>query len=75
MFILLNGNYKWVDELSRLVSDYNARKHRTIGMRPAGVTLAIAERTLGTVYSAIKSAGPAKFKVGDSVREQVQDDF
>ena len=26
MFIL-NGNYKWIDEL-RLVSDYNARKHR-----------------------------------------------
>ncbi|XP_018355591.1 PREDICTED: uncharacterized protein LOC108756345 [Trachymyrmex septentrionalis] len=64
----LNGNYKWVDELSRLVSDYNARKHRTIGMRPADVTSAIAERLLDTVYSAIKIAGPAKFKVGDSVR-------
>ncbi|XP_024880929.1 uncharacterized protein LOC112460478 [Temnothorax curvispinosus] len=23
----LNGNYKWVDALPRLVSDYNARKH------------------------------------------------
>jgi len=31
----LNGNYKWIDELPRLVLDYNARKHRTIGMRPA----------------------------------------
>ena len=29
----LNGNYKWIDELPRLVSDYNARKHRTIGQR------------------------------------------
>jgi len=29
-----NGNYKWIDELLRLVSDYNAREHRTIGMRP-----------------------------------------
>ena len=28
----LNGNYKWIDELPRLVSDYNARKHRTIGL-------------------------------------------
>ena len=64
----LNGNYKWVDELPRLVSDYNARKHRTIGMRPSDVTSAIAEKLLGTVYSAIKIAGPAKFKVGDSVR-------
>ena len=61
-------NYKWVDELPRLLSDYNARKHRTIGMRPAEVTPAIAERLLDTVYSAIKIAGPAKFKIGDSVR-------
>ncbi|KMQ84276.1 integrase core domain-containing protein, partial [Lasius niger] len=28
----LNGTYKWIDALPRLVSDYNARKHRTIGM-------------------------------------------
>ena len=61
----LNGNY---DELPRLVSDYNVRKHRTIGMRPSDVTSAIAEKLLGTVYSAIKIAGPAKFKVSDSVR-------
>ncbi|XP_018346316.1 PREDICTED: uncharacterized protein LOC108750937 [Trachymyrmex septentrionalis] len=31
MFIL-NDNYKWVDELLHLMLDYNARKHRTIGM-------------------------------------------
>jgi len=61
-----NDNYKWIDELPRLVSDYNARKHRTIGIRPA-VILVIAERLLD-VYSAIKIAGPSKFKVGDSVR-------
>ncbi|XP_018363686.1 PREDICTED: uncharacterized protein LOC108761573 [Trachymyrmex cornetzi] len=67
MFIL-NGNYKWVDELPRLVSDYNACKHCTVGMRPVDVTLAIAEKLLDTVYSVIKIAGPAKFKVGDSVR-------
>ncbi|XP_024867583.1 uncharacterized protein LOC112451907 [Temnothorax curvispinosus] len=58
----LNGNYKWVDALPRLVSDYNARKHRTIGMQPVDVTPAIAEKLLATVYSAIKIAGPAKFK-------------
>jgi len=44
------------------------RKHRTISMRPAEVTPAIAERLMDTVYSAIKIAGPSKFKVGDSVR-------
>ncbi|XP_070167538.1 uncharacterized protein [Polyergus mexicanus] len=64
----LNGTYKWVDALPRLVSDYNGRKHRTIGMRPLDVTPAIAEKLLDTVYSAIKIAGPAKFKVGDLVR-------
>jgi len=62
----LNGNHKWIDELPHLVSDYNARKHRTIGMRPADVIP--AERLLDTVYSAIKIAGPSKFKVGYSVR-------
>ncbi|KAL6423122.1 hypothetical protein ACFW04_010548 [Cataglyphis niger] len=31
-------------------------------------TPAIAERLLATVYSAIKIAGPAKFKIGDSIR-------
>jgi hypothetical protein len=64
----LNGSYKWIDALPRLVSDYNARKHRTIGMRPADVTPAIAKKLLDTVYSSIKIAGPAKFKVGDKVR-------
>jgi len=64
----LNGNYKWIDLLLRLMSNYNARKHRTIGMRPVDVTPAIAERLLATVYSAIKIADPANFKMGDSVR-------
>jgi len=63
----LNGNYKWFDLLPYLVSNYNARKHRTIGMRPVDVIPAIVEKLLATVYSAIKIASPAKFKVGDSV--------
>jgi len=54
----------WIDELPRLVSDYNARKHRTISIRPADVTPAIAERLLDMMYSAIRIAGPSKFKVG-----------
>ena len=64
----LNGTYKWIDALPRLVSEYNARKHRTIGMRPVDVTPAIAERLLATVYNRVNIAGPAKFKVGDPVR-------
>ena len=34
----LQGNYKWVDILSTLVSEYNDSKHRTIGMKPKDVT-------------------------------------
>jgi len=64
----LHGNYKWIDALPRLVSDYNARKHRTIGMRPVDVMSAVAERLLTTVYNRVKITGSAKFKVGDSVR-------
>ncbi|XP_011171644.1 uncharacterized protein LOC105204286 [Solenopsis invicta] len=37
-------------------------------MRPIDVTPAVAEKLLDTVYSHVKIAGPAKFKVGDSVR-------
>ncbi|XP_011630775.1 uncharacterized protein LOC105422902 [Pogonomyrmex barbatus] len=65
MFTL--NTYKWVNGLLCLVSDYNARKHRTIGMRPIDVTPTIVIKLLGTVYSAIKIAGPAKFKAGDSI--------
>ena len=69
----LNGNYKWIDELQHLLSDYNALKHRTIGMRPADVTLAIAEKLLDTVYSMIKIDKIQSRRFG--TREQVQDDF
>lgn len=64
----LNGTYKWIDVLPRLLVEYNARKHRTIGMRPIDVTPVIADRLLATVYSNIKIAGPARFKIGDPVR-------
>lgn len=64
----LNGNYRWIDLLQCLVSEYNSRKHRTIGMKPIDVTPAIAEKLLTTVYSRIKIAAPARFKVNESVR-------
>ncbi|KAL6417106.1 hypothetical protein ACFW04_012976 [Cataglyphis niger] len=67
-YFTLNGTYKWIDVLPRLVKEYNARKHRTIGARPVDVTPAIAEKLLNTVYSNIKIAAPAKFKPGDPVR-------
>src|SRR5215469_10815540 len=63
-----NGNYRWIDLLPRLVSEYNARKHRTIGMRRIDVTPVKADKLLTTVYSHVKIAAPGRFKVGDSVR-------
>ena len=64
----LNGSYKWINELPRLLSDYNHRKHRTIGIRPIDVTPVVAKRLLSTVYSHVKIAAPTRFKVGDPVR-------
>ena len=64
----LNGNYKWIDVLSQLVAEYNARKHRTIGMKPIDVTPAIADKLLNTIYSNVKIAAPARFKMGELVR-------
>ena len=46
---------------------YQITTRANIGLS-ACVTPAIAERLLDTVYSAIKTAGPSKFKMGDSVR-------
>ncbi|XP_050447454.1 uncharacterized protein LOC126849552 [Cataglyphis hispanica] len=67
-YFTLNGTYKWIDALPRLIKEYNARKHRTIGMRPVDVTPAIADKLLNTVYSNVKIAAPAKFKLDDPVR-------
>lgn len=64
----LNGHYKWIDALSLLVAEYNARKHRTINMRPVDVTPTIAKKLLTTIYSRIKIAGQSRFKVNDFVR-------
>lgn len=68
MAFTANGSYEWVNMLHRLVADYNKRVHRTIGMAPQKVTPTIAKKLLTTVYSNVKIAGPAKFKVGDFVR-------
>lgn len=64
----LNGSYRWVDLLPKLLNDYNRRRHRTIGMRPIDVTPKNSKHLLNTVYSKIKILGPAKFKIGDKVR-------
>jgi len=49
------------------ISNYNARKHRTIGMHPVDITPAIADRLLTTVYNRVKIAAHARYKVDDSI--------
>ena len=46
----LNGSYKWIDELSRLLSDYN-RRHRIIRIRPINMMSIVAKRLLSTIQS------------------------
>ena len=63
------GTYKWIDMLPLLVLSYNTTKHRTIGMKPADVTVADAN-PLQRVYRE-RQPPPRKkpkFKVGDKVR-------
>ncbi|XP_024890778.1 uncharacterized protein LOC112466744 [Temnothorax curvispinosus] len=64
----LQGSYRWIDSLPRLLSNYNRRRHRTIRMRPADVTPTVAEKLLRTVYNRAKIAAPARFRIDDPVR-------
>lgn len=63
-----NGNYRWIDSLPRLMSGYNARQHRTIDLQPIDVIPAIVDKLLKMVYSYVKIAASAWFKVNESVR-------
>lgn len=64
-----NGNSKWVSILDKITTMYNNRKHRTIQMKPSDVKGKIIEKQLlNSVYSNIKIAGIAKYKIGDVVR-------
>lgn len=65
----LNGEYKWLDVIPKIVSDYNNTVHRTIKMRPWDVKKENEERLYRDVYAGIKIwTGQGKFSVGDFVR-------
>lgn len=64
----LQGTYKWLDILPKLIEKYNTTKHRTIKMKPIDVNKKNEIYLLDSIYSQIKTVGIAKFKVGDSVR-------
>lgn len=66
----VQGTYKWLDLLPKIVAEYNNTKHSTIGMKPIDVNKKNEKVLLNTVYSHLKTIDPkpSKFKLGDNVR-------
>ncbi|CAB0039841.1 unnamed protein product [Trichogramma brassicae] len=64
----LQGNRKWPNIVSKLTSDYNERKHRTIGMAPVRVTQKNEKDILKTRFAQRVGSVSRKFKIGDKVR-------
>lgn len=65
----LQGNYKWLDLLPKIVNKYNNTIHRTIHMKPDDVSKKDESRLLETVYNKIKITNiTPKFHAGDHVR-------
>lgn len=63
----VHGNYKWVDMLPQLISKYNSKVHRSIGMKPRDVTKA-HENMLIRKLNVSKVSHVPKFHVNDRVR-------
>jgi len=65
----------WINILFHLVSNYNARKYRTIDMRPNA--LQSPNKLLTIVYKRVKIAVSARYKLdvqsGFGIHEQIQD--
>ncbi|XP_043475947.1 uncharacterized protein LOC122507353 [Leptopilina heterotoma] len=65
----LQGNYKWINLLPTLMSKYNNKKHRTIGMKPKDVTVEDTRELLRRIRKLRRiPLKRSKFKVGDRVR-------
>lgn len=64
----LNGNYKWLELIDKIVLQYNNTKHRTIKLKPSQVSKKDNKKLLSTVYNHIKISVPTKFSLGDHVR-------
>lgn len=67
----MNGNYKWLRLLDKIIKEYNHTYHRTIKMRPIDVNNANEQKLLSTVYKYRRDyqyGQKTKFNVGDRVR-------
>lgn len=67
---VVQGDYKWTKLLPHIVSRYNRRVHRTIGMRPVDVKDTDSKRLAHKLNSrpVPKATHKTHFKVGDTVR-------
>lgn len=68
---LLSSNRKWVGVLDKLVSDYNNRVHRTLGITPAQARLVENKETVLKTRRPVKAGEPA-FGLGQYVRIAVK---
>lgn len=66
----LQGSYKWLSLLPKIVNEYNSTRHSTTDMKPSEVNVKNAKTLLKSVYSRLKTIDPkgVKFRQGDSVR-------
>lgn len=66
----LQGSYRWINILQDILQTYNAKKHRTIKMKPMDVTKKDEKRLLNEIYNRIKTVDKRgiKFHVGQHVR-------
>ncbi len=64
----MQGNYKWLDLLPKLIETYNNTKHRTIKMKPKDVNTGNEKEVLKRFIDDRKFAKKTKFKVNDKVR-------
>lgn len=66
----MQGNYKWLKILPKIVDDYNNTLHSKIKMRPIDVKKEHEKLLLRTVYQKNQTIEPirTRFKIGDVVR-------
>lgn len=66
----VQGNYKWLSVLEKIVSQYNNTRHSTTGFKPVDVSKRNEKKILNSAYSHLKTIDPRKpkFTVGDTVR-------
>ena len=65
----IQGNYKWIDILPKLIDNYNNTYHTTIKMKPVEVNISNQDIIYNDVFAVSKKEHKRpKYKVGDKVR-------